>query len=265
MSGLDSWEDDQDAQEDLSRRTQQMNMNGRQQQGGNFQAGANTFTPGAQSFQPQQYQQYGYQQGGYGGYPQYGQQQGYGQQGYGQQGYGQQGYGQQGYGQNQGYGQQYNQGYGQQYNQQGYSQSQSGYASQGYQQQQQAPQKQAYQPPQQRTPVIAKRPENTSASTASTDTPKPKVLSLSAADVAPRAAAPKVETAAGGAKTLSIGSTAAPSAKVENSGPAPVLSLNTSKAEAPSSVKDKIDPEQPAAGAKVAAGRAIEKLSLIHI
>jgi len=243
MSGLDSWEDDQDAQEDLSRRTQQMNMNGRsQQQGGNFQAGANTFTPGAQSFQPQQYQQYGYQQGGYGGYPQYGQQQGYSQQGYGQQGYGQQ----------------YNQGYGQQYSQQGYNQSQGGYAAQGYQQQQQAPQKQAYQPPQQqqRTPVIAKRPESTSASTASTDTPKPKVLSLSAADVAPKAAAPKVETAAGGAKTLSIGSTASPST---TSGPAPVLSLNTSKAEAPSSVKDKINPEQPEAGAKVAAGRAIEK------
>lgn len=111
MSDLNSWEDDPAAQEDnLSRQTQQMNLNAGAQQQGGFRPGANTFTPGAASFQPgqpfqpyggydqSQFQQYGgYQQGGYGGYPQYGgAQAGYGQ--YGQQGYGA-GYGQGGYNQ----------------------------------------------------------------------------------------------------------------------------------------------------------------------
>jgi peptide chain release factor subunit 3 len=227
-----------------------MNMNGQQrqqQQTPQFVPGANSFTPG-QAFQPQ-YQQYGqYQQGGYGGYPAYNQQQGYGgyNQGYGQ-GYGQQQY-QNGYG-----GQQYNQSYGQQ---------PQGGAQQAYQP---PAAKQAYQIPQQQpgpkiqVPMIAKRPDTSSASTASTDTPKPKVLSLSASDVAPKAAAPKVETAGGGAKVLSIGSTTSPTTKVESSGSgAKVLSIG-STAPAPVSVKDKIDPEAPAAGAKVVAGKAIEK------
>jgi peptide chain release factor subunit 3 len=102
MSDLNSWEDDPAAQEDnLSRQTQQMNLNNAPQQGG-FRVNANTFQPGAQSFQPgQSFQQYGgydqaqyqqYQQQGYGGYPQYGAQAGYGQ--YAQQGYA--GYPQQG-------------------------------------------------------------------------------------------------------------------------------------------------------------------------
>lgn len=95
MSDLNSWEDDPAAQEDLSRQTQQMNLNNtpqqQQQGGGSFRPGANSFQPGAQSFQPgQNFQQYGafdqsgYQQGGYNQYPQGGQ--GYGYPQYGQQG-----------------------------------------------------------------------------------------------------------------------------------------------------------------------------------
>lgn len=95
MSNLDSWENDPSAQEeDLSRQTQQMNLN----QGApaaprsfaTFTPGASTFTPGAQTFTPGQQ---------YGGYPQY-QQGGYQQQygGYNQGGYQQQyGYNQGGY------------------------------------------------------------------------------------------------------------------------------------------------------------------------
>ncbi len=98
MSDLNSWEDDPAAQEEnLSRQTQQMNLNNNPPQGGAFRPSANSFQPGAQSFQPgQNYQQYGQtgyqnanyypQQGGgqgggqaYGGYPQYGQQSGYNQ------------------------------------------------------------------------------------------------------------------------------------------------------------------------------------------
>ena len=114
MSDLNSWEDDPAAQEEnLSRQTQQMNLNNsnqqQQQQGGSFRPGASSFTPGAQSFQPgQNFQQYGgYDQAGYQNYynsqaaqgynyPQYGQQGGYNQfqQGgynatYGQPGYNQ--------------------------------------------------------------------------------------------------------------------------------------------------------------------------------
>jgi peptide chain release factor subunit 3 len=119
MSDLNSWEDDPAVQEDnISRQTQQLNINNNSQQGGTFRPGANSFQPGAQSFQPgQQFPQYGggydqsgYQnqyynaqgaqgaQGGYGGYPQYGQQ-GYSQ--YAQGGYNA-GYNQGGY--NQAYG-----------------------------------------------------------------------------------------------------------------------------------------------------------------
>ena len=82
MSGnFESWEDAAD-QEDISRQTQNMNINAN---ANSFRPGANTFTPGANNFQPgQQYQQNGYQQQqqqyGYGQqqyqqYPQYGQQQ----------------------------------------------------------------------------------------------------------------------------------------------------------------------------------------------
>lgn len=247
MSGLDSWEDDQDAQEDLSRRTQNVNLNGGNLRQGHppaFVPGANSFQPGAQSFQPQ-YQQYGgYQQQGQGyggGYPQYG------QQGYGaQQGYGQQGYGQY----NQGYGQQYNQGYSQQYSQ-GYGQQGSqGQQYGGYNQQQsQQPQQRTLPQQPQKTPMIAKRPESTSTSTASTDTPKPKVLSISADTAASKPAAPKNDSPIG-AKVMSIGATATTPK---------VLSIGATKAEAPASVKDKVDPKDPAAGAKVAAGHAIEK------
>ena len=103
MSDLNSWEDDPAVQDDnLSRQTQQMNLNNAPPAGG-FRPSANSFQPGAQSFQPgQQYQQYGgydqyqqYQGQGQGyGYPQYGAQAGYGQ--YPQGGYGA-GYGQGGY------------------------------------------------------------------------------------------------------------------------------------------------------------------------
>jgi hypothetical protein len=113
MSHLNSWEDDPAAQEEnLSRQTQQMNLNNAAQAnsfrpGATFTPGASTFTPGAQTFQPgQQYPQYGggydqsqYQQyqnqgQGYGQQPQYSGQQAYGQ--YGQGGYGA-GYNQGGY------------------------------------------------------------------------------------------------------------------------------------------------------------------------
>ena len=96
MSDLNSWEDDPALQdENLSRQTQQMNLNNNPQQGGSFRPAANSFQPGAPAFNPaQNFQQYGgaydqqagyqnyyNQQGGqaYGGYPQYGQQGGYNQ------------------------------------------------------------------------------------------------------------------------------------------------------------------------------------------
>jgi hypothetical protein len=103
MSDLNSWEDDPAVQDDnLSRQTQQMNLNNAPPSG-SFRPSANSFQPGAQSFQPghqyqqyagyDQYQQYQGQGQGY-GYPQYGAQAGYGQ--YPQGGYGA-GYGQGGY------------------------------------------------------------------------------------------------------------------------------------------------------------------------
>ena len=90
MSDLNSWEDDPAAQDDnLSRQTQQMNLNNNPSPG-TFRPGANSFQPGAQSFQPSQnFQQYGggYDPSGYQNhynnqinpgyaYPQYGGQQG---------------------------------------------------------------------------------------------------------------------------------------------------------------------------------------------
>jgi len=250
MSGLDSWEDDQDAQdENLARRAQQgLNMSNTQQQqqqqpsfrpgGSAFIPGAQSFQPGAQSFQPQ-YQQYGGYPQQYGGYPQYGQQ-GYAQQGYGQTGYGQQqsqsqsGYGQQGYGQY---------GYGQQQQQQQYG----GYAQQSSQPQQNV------QP--QRTPVIAKRPQPADTATSSSATPQltasaapsngtgaPKAKVLSLTDTMPK---PKMETSSG-TKILSIGVPSIASApKTENASSAVA--------------KDEKDIKTPATGNKVAAARAIEK------
>jgi peptide chain release factor subunit 3 len=190
MSNLDSWEQDEDAQQ-----PQQNN----QQIRGN--AGAfnpnSTFTPGAQSFQPgQQYGQYNNQFQQYGG----GYNQGYGQSGYPQYG-GQQGYGQGGYPQ--------------------YGQQQGGYGNQqygGY-----APQ-QAYQHPnagnqqsREQAPIsIAKRPDANAPSAQPAAAPKPaapsgdsvapKMKTLSIAADPPK---PKVEST-GGTKTLSIGVPAPP-------------------------------------------------------
>jgi hypothetical protein len=86
MSDLNSWEDDPAAQdENLSRQTQQMNLNNQQPQGqGSFRPAASSFQPGVQAFQPggqnfgaypqyqQQQQQQQYYAGGQGYYPQYG-------------------------------------------------------------------------------------------------------------------------------------------------------------------------------------------------
>ncbi|CZR51875.1 probable translation release factor erf3 [Phialocephala subalpina] len=222
MSDLNSWEDDPAAQdENLSRQTQQMNLNNQQQQqGGSFRPGATSFQPGAQSFQPgQNFQQYGgydqygqnynnYQgaqgaQGGYGGYPQYGQQGGYSQ-----------------YQQAQ-YGPGYNQGYSQQY---------PGYAQQG-----QAVTSTSAQQPLRQTPTIAKRPAEGSSSSAELNKPitvkdgAPKVLSIGGDAPKPKA------------KVLSIGvPAAAPPAKKE-----------------PESATSAVTPAE--AGAKVKAAKAIEK------
>jgi peptide chain release factor subunit 3 len=85
-NNYDSWEDEANQEEDLSRRTQNMNFNANTN---TFRPGASSFQPGANSFQPgQQYQQNGYQQNygygqqqGYDQYQQYGQQQQYNQYG----------------------------------------------------------------------------------------------------------------------------------------------------------------------------------------
>lgn len=115
MADLNSWEEDPAAQDDnLSRQTQQMNLNQQGQAGGSFRPAAATFHPGAQSFQPGQAYS-GAGAGGQGGYvPQY-----YGGQGYypqyggAQGGFEQYGQGYGGvYGQQAGYNQGYNQGYG---------------------------------------------------------------------------------------------------------------------------------------------------------
>merc|ERR1711977_9549 len=227
MSDLNSWEDDPAAQEDLSRQTQQMNLNNTPQQpqpgGGaaSFRPGANSFQPGAQSFQPgQNFQQYGgYDQSGY-------QNQNFYQGGQGAQGYG--GYPQ--YGQQGGYNNQYAQGG---YNAGGYQQPayNAAHAQQypGYSQQPQAASSTAQQPPRQ-PPTIAKRPADGASS--SSDLNKP---------VTTKAGAPKVLSIGGDApkpkaKVLSIGTPAAAPAKKEAAAATPAE-----------------------AGAKVTAAKAIEK------
>ena len=181
MSGLDSWEDDPAAQgENLSRQTQQnLNINDQAGRPTSFTPIANTFQPGAQSFQPgQPYQQYS----------NYSQNQNYGQFYNQQQQYGgaYPQYGQQSYNQ-------YNQGHGQQW---GFNQ---GYG--GQQQQQQKP------PQQPKVPIIAKRPSaaDSASSTAaplsaalpempseSSGPPVVKTLSISAETPGATAPKPKV-------------------------------------------------------------------------
>ncbi|RYP74329.1 hypothetical protein DL769_004032 [Monosporascus sp. CRB-8-3] len=238
MADLNSWEEDPAAQDDnLSRQTQQMNLNNQPQQSGTFRPGASTFHPGAQSFQPgaqsfQPGQPYG---GGYA--PQY-----YGGQGY----YPQYGGGQGGYDQ---YGQGYGAVYGQQggYNNQGYVQGYGQYAQ--YQQQQQQPQQQQQrnkQQPQQSqpqaVPTIAKRPTGDSAATSS-DTSQP------------------VAKKEGGTKVLSIGGdppkASNPAAKVLSIG-VPASPKDESKPEEAAADK-KDDPASAEAGTKVTAAKAIEK------
>ncbi|KAI1141785.1 P-loop containing nucleoside triphosphate hydrolase protein [Hypoxylon sp. FL0543] len=228
MADLNSWEDDPAAQDDnLSRQTQQMNLNNQPQNpaAASFRPGAASFQPTAQSFQPGQ--GYGggyapnYQQGYYGGqnyYPQYGGAQGgYGQ--YGGQGYGNV-YGQGGY--NQGYGQQ-------QYAQ--YQQPQS---------QQKSKQQQAQQ--QQTVPTIAKRGDQNSPAAATPSAPSP-------------ADTPKpVAKQEGGTKVLSIGGDP-PKPKT-----AKVLSIGVPAPPKDEPKADKAEKEAAAdAGSKVTATKAIEK------
>ena len=246
MSALDSWEDDQDAQEDLSKRTQQVNLNN--PQAGVFHPGASSFQPGAATFQPQVA---GYQQQQYGGYiPQQQQQGGYGR-GYPQ-------YGGQGYGQGYGYSQPYNQGaymnqnglYGQQQQQQ-------------QQQQQYVPQTQTQQgPPQQQVPRIAKRPSGQ-------DAPSSQSQKQPAAPTPPSNGAPTLSDSKPKVLSLSTDPSAAP--KVESSGPTKVLSIGTPSAPTPAKKDTGLPPQQaarkesvdgsapPTGGNKVAAAKAIEK------
>ncbi|TVY25568.1 Eukaryotic peptide chain release factor GTP-binding subunit [Lachnellula hyalina] len=235
MSDLNSWEDDPAAQDDnLSRQTQQMNLNNanpQQGQGGGFRpaaANANTFQPGAQSFQPaQNFPQYGGGAGAAGGYNQnyynnqgaQGQGQGYGYNQYGAQ---QTGYNQYQGGYNQGYNNQagFNQGYCE------YSDTFPDFVAQqqyaGYSQQPQAAPAPAQQAPRQ-TPTIAKRPADGSSG----DLNKPVTV---------KDGAPKV---------LSIGGDAPkPKAKI--------LSIGTP-------VAKKETPPTAVEGAKVTAAKAIEK------
>lgn len=168
MADLNSWEDEQDAHDEvLSQQTRQNLHIGTNPQAQAFQPGAPTFQPGQQfqQFQQQQQQPYG---GGYGQY--YGQHQTYG--GYNQ------------------YGQQQGQAFGQMYN--------SGQRSYGGGQQFSYNQQPFSKPQQQQAPVIAKRPkEGVDLQAKATDgtangTPKAKVLSIGSES------APK-------AKVLSIG------------------------------------------------------------
>ncbi|KAI2633046.1 hypothetical protein GGS26DRAFT_555096 [Hypomontagnella submonticulosa] len=231
MADLNSWEDDPAAQDDnLSRQTQQMNLNNQPQNPAapSFRPGAASFQPTAQTFQPGQgyggnytpnYQQQGYY-GGQNFYPQYSGAQG----GYGQYG--------------QGYGNVYGQGnYNQAYGQQQYAQYQQP-------QSQQKPKQQNQQP--QTVPTIAKRGDQNSpaapagpAASASADAPKP------------------VAKQEGGTKVLSIGGDA-PKPKA-----AKVLSIGVP---APPKEEPKADNAEPAdkeaptdAGSKVTAAKAIEK------
>ncbi|KAI1769339.1 hypothetical protein GGR53DRAFT_473942 [Hypoxylon sp. FL1150] len=236
MADLNSWEDDPAAQDDnLSRQTQQMNLNQNQPQNpgassfrpgaGSFQPGASSFQPGAQSFQPGQAYGGGYnpnfQQGYYGGqnyYPQYG------------GGGGQGGFNQYGQGYNNVYGQGgYNQGYGQQQ----YAQYQQPQSQQNAQQQPQA------------VPTIAKRGDQDSPASA----PAPTAPT---APTAPAAESPKpVAKQEGGTKVLSIGGDP-PKPKA-----AKVLSIGVPT---PPKEEPKAEKEASAdAGSKVTASKAIEK------
>ncbi|KAL7622070.1 translation termination factor GTPase eRF3 [Parahypoxylon ruwenzoriense] len=230
MADLNSWEDDPAAQDDnLSRQTQQMNLNNQPQNPAapSFRPGAATFQPTAQTFQPGQAYGSGYmpnyQQGYYGGqnyYPQYGgAQSGYGQYG---QGYGGT-YGQGGY--NQGYGQQ-------QYAQ--YQQPQS----------QQKPKQPTQQP--QAVPTIAKRGDQE---------PPAAAAAAAAPAAAPASNTPKpVAKQEGGTKVLSIGGEP-PKPKA-----AKVLSIGVSTPPKDEPKSEKPDNEAAAdAGAKVTAAKAIEK------
>ncbi|KAI0198417.1 hypothetical protein F4808DRAFT_436381 [Astrocystis sublimbata] len=173
MSDLNSWEDDPAAQgENLSRQTQQMNINNNPAAAPTFHPGAASFQPTVSAFQPGQQ--------AYSGYNQYQQP---------QQGY----YG--GYNQYQQYGQQYAQGYGQGYGNVYGQGQQAGYNSQGYGQQQYAQyQQQPQQNPSQAVPTIAKRSEKPASSAPAPEPNKPTV------------------TNEGGTKVLSIGGDAKPKA-----------------------------------------------------
>ncbi|XDG05977.1 hypothetical protein ABKA04_005592 [Annulohypoxylon sp. FPYF3050] len=234
MADLNSWEDDPAAQDDnLSRQTQQMNLNNQPQNpaAASFRPGAASFQPTAQTFQPGQGFGGGYmpnyQQGYYGGqgyYPQYGG--GGGQGGFPQYGQGQ--------GQGQGYGNVYGQqgGYNQAYGQQQYYQQQP--------QSQQKPKQQAQQP--QTVPTIAKRGDQTAAPAAAPPAAAP-------------ASAPKpVAKQEGGTKVLSIGGDP-PKPKA-----AKVLSIGAPAAPKDEPKSDKTEKEASAdAGSKVTANKAIEK------
>ncbi|KIW01955.1 uncharacterized protein PV09_06792 [Verruconis gallopava] len=184
MSNLDSWEQDEDAQQPQQ-----------PQQGSGMRADGNTFQPGAMSFQPtaQSFQPGMQHYGGYGQYPQYNQayNQNFGQGGYPQ--YAQQPYAQQGFPQ---YGQQM---YGQQYGnfvpQQTYQ-----HPNVGSQQRAQAP------------VTIAKRGDGTEEGTAASAA-APKTAAASGDSVAPKMKTlsitadppkPKVEST-GTTKVMSIG------------------------------------------------------------
>ncbi|KAH6617871.1 P-loop containing nucleoside triphosphate hydrolase protein [Chaetomium sp. MPI-SDFR-AT-0129] len=247
----DSWEDDPSAQdENLARQAQQqMHIGGQQAQGG-FRAGAASFQPTAQTFQPGQ----GF--GGGGNYGQYQQQQPYyGGQGYYPQYGGQQNFGQ--YGQQQGYGGVYGGQGG--YNQQQQQQQQQYGQWQGYQQQQQfqqPQQNQAQQAPKP-TPTIAKRPTDAASGTAG---PKPTVAKEGGAKVLSIGGdAPKPTVAKeGGAKVLSIGGDAPkPKAKVLSiGGSAPA------KEEPKKDETKKVEAKKEGtveAAAKVTASKAIDK------
>ncbi|KAK4044256.1 P-loop containing nucleoside triphosphate hydrolase protein [Parachaetomium inaequale] len=234
----DSWEDDPAAQdENLARQAQQqMNIGAQQAQGG-FRAGAASFQPMAQTFQPgqafsggggygQQYQQPYY--GGQGYYPQYGGQQSFGQYGQQQQ--------QQGYGGVYGQGAQGGQG-----GQGGYNQQQQYGQWQGYQQQgqqfQQPQQSQAQQQAPKPAPTIVKRPTDTPAAA---DAPKPTVAKE------------------GGAKVLSIGGDAPkPKAKVLSIGATAPAKEEPKKEETKKEGAKKEGTVE--AAAKVTAAKAIDK------
>ena len=226
MSGLDSWEDDPTAQEDIniSRRTDNINTG----QSNTFHPGASSFQPGATSFQPgPQYQQYG-------GYNQQqhnptSQQQAYdGQQQYGQQGY------YDPYRQN--YGQQQHGGYSQNYGSEfaAYTQNPGNFQPQQTQQtQRQGPISIANRP----TADIPSRPAPSPASGPQGDPaprPRPKVISIPA-DIA---SAPK-------AKVLSIG---LPTPPANFDGKADKVETPTTK-----------EPPTADEGAKVTAAKAVEK------